>query len=108
LGVKVRISHIKGAFSKEYQANWTPEVFIITQVDHTEPNTYRLCDLQQEPLEGSFYEQELQKTSIPEFALVEEILETRKQNGNVEKLVQWLGYPKKFNSCEPANNIRDL
>lgn len=44
-----------------YTPNWTEEVFVIDEVLPTKPVTYKIVDLMGEEIEGSFYEQELQK-----------------------------------------------
>ena len=46
---------------KLYTPNWTEEVFVIDEVLNTKPFTYKVVDLMREAIEGSFYEQELQK-----------------------------------------------
>ena len=46
---------------KLYTPNWTEEVFVIDEVLNTKPFTYKIVDLMGEAIEGSFYEQELQK-----------------------------------------------
>ena len=51
----------------EYQntktQNWSGEVFIITEIKNTVPWTYVISDLNEKPIAGSFYENELQKSS---------------------------------------------
>ena len=62
IGDKVRISKYKRkVFDKGYTPNWTEEIFVINKVLPTKPVTYSIVDLMGEPIEGSFYEQELQK-----------------------------------------------
>ncbi|HRP36788.1 MAG TPA: DDE-type integrase/transposase/recombinase, partial [Candidatus Dojkabacteria bacterium] len=60
-GDKVRISRIKDKFEKGYENNWSYEVFTISEVLNTIPPTYKLIDYFNDPIEGSFYEQELLK-----------------------------------------------
>ena len=60
---KVRITKKKLAFEKGYTPRWTEEVFTVSQVQYTDPPTYRLSDYNGEKRQGTFYEQELQKTS---------------------------------------------
>ena len=45
---------------------WSREVFKIRRIRQTSPVTYNLEDLQNEPIRGVFYEQELQKTKLPD------------------------------------------
>ena len=64
IGDKVRISKYKRQlFDKGFTPNWTEEIFVINQILHTKPVTYRVVDLQGEAMTGSFYEPELQKTT---------------------------------------------
>ena len=63
IGERVRISKYKRKlFDKGFTPNWTEEIFVINEILHTKPITYRVVDLQGETVTGSFYEQELQKT----------------------------------------------
>ena len=55
----------------------------------TIPVTYKITDYNGEEIKGSFYEQELQKTSQSTFR-IEKVL---KGQGD-KSLVKWIGYPK--------------
>ena len=100
LGDNVRITIYKHVFVKGYIQNWTEEIYTIIQRYATAPVTYGVEDLRGEDIKGRFYEQELQKvikTEEDEY-VVEEVLKTRKRNGQVEHFVKWRGYVDKFNS----------
>ncbi len=58
----VRISKKKSIFEKGYTPRWTEELFKIVDVQATHPVMYKLEDLNEEKIEGSFYAAELQKT----------------------------------------------
>jgi transposase InsO family protein len=62
MGDRVRIFKYKDLFEKGYTASWTNEVFKISEVIQSSPITYRIKDLNEEDIEGRFYENELQKT----------------------------------------------
>ena len=62
LGDRVRITAKKKTFAKGCTPNWTREIFEISQILFTAPITYRITDHNGEEIQGSFYEQELQKT----------------------------------------------
>lgn len=100
-GDLVRISKYKGLFEKGYTPNWSTELFKITKVQITNPVTYILEDLQNNPIAGGFYEYELQKTEISDVYLVEKIL---KRKGN-EAYVKWLGIPSDQNSWIKMKDI---
>ena len=106
---KVRISKYKSVFAKGYTANWSEEIFVVSEQIARDPRVYKIRDLAGEQVEGIFYESELQKISNKEedegVFKVEAILRTRIRNKQKEVLIKWLGYPEKFNSWEPAANI---
>jgi hypothetical protein len=102
----VRLNRLKGRFEKGYDANWTMEIFQITEVIDTVPWTYRIKDLKGEVLQGTFYEPELQKTqqTVDSPFMVEKVLKRRVQNGQKQVLVKFLGYSDKFNQWLPDTN----
>lgn len=105
----VRISRSKGVFEKGYEGSWTKEVFRIRKcLLKQELPIYELKDLADENLDGIFYEQELVPVNknIEEF-FIERKLQSRGKGKNREVLVQWEGYPAKFNSWISASSIKD-
>ena len=104
IGDRVRISKYKRQlFDKGFTPNWTEEIFVINQILHTKPVTYRVVDLQGEAVTGSFYEPELQKTT-QEIFRIEEVI----HRGKKRALVKWRGYPDKFNSSIPISELNKL
>ena len=94
VGDKVRISKYKRKiFDKGFTPNWTEEVFFINEILPTKPVTYKIRDYNGEVIEGSFYEQELQKTNQDTFR-IEKIL---KKKGK-KAYVKFKGYSNDFNS----------
>lgn len=93
VGDRVRITKKKNIFEKSFTPRWTEEVFTVSQVQYTDPPTYKITDNNNEEIQGTFYEQELQKTS-QEIFRIEKVIRKR---GN-KSFVKWLGYPKSFNS----------
>jgi len=59
VGDRVRIYSYKNKFDKGSRANWTTEIFIISDINYTSPVTYKVKDLNGEDIIGSFYQQEL-------------------------------------------------
>ena len=59
VGDHVRISKYKNIFAKGYAPNWSEEVFVVSKIKNTVPQTYVVCDLNGEEITGSFYEKEL-------------------------------------------------
>ena len=87
-------------FDKGYTQRWTEEVFKISKIQLTIPVTYKITDYNGGEMQGSFYEQELQKTSQKTFP-IEKVL---KRQGDKD-LVKWMGYPQSFNSWIDAKTI---
>ena len=70
------------------------------------PLYYKIKDLQDKLLEGTFYEEELQKINKKDDVFrIERILQQRKRKKGVEFLVKWFGYPASFNSWVPEKDI---
>ena len=59
----------KKTFDKDYTQRWTEEVFKISKIKLTIPVTYKITDYNEEDIQGSFYEQEIQKTSQGTFRI---------------------------------------
>lgn len=57
---KVRIIAKRRTFGKEFEGQWTKEIFRIKVIQLTNPITYLLEDSRKEAILGSFYEAELQ------------------------------------------------
>ena len=98
----VRLVKQKRHFEKGYTPNWTEEVFRITDILPTRPTTYSVKDLDGESVDGSFYEQELQKTT-QEIYRIEKVL--RKDNKKKQALVRWKGYSARFDSWVPFDQL---
>lgn len=62
VGQRVRIFKWKSKFEKGYTGYWTNEIFEITKILNTTPITYKIKDLNDEEILGTFYQNELQST----------------------------------------------
>ena len=109
VGESVRISKYKSVFTKGYEANFTEEIFTVTEVYHGHPNTYTIKDSAGEPIIGRFYEQELYSAEgrQPDFK-IEKVLRRRTVKDKKMAFVKWLGYDNKFNSWIPAEDIKSI
>ena len=103
IGDQVRIAKLKRHFEKGYTPNWTEEVFVVHQILPTQPVTYEIRYLADEPIVGSFYEQQMHKTTQSTFR-IEKVLSKRKG----QALVKSKGYPGKFNSWIPLEDLERL
>jgi hypothetical protein len=57
----IRISKYKYTFNNKYEPNWTRETLVVSEILNTQPVTYKIKDLNNEEIIGSFYNKELQK-----------------------------------------------
>ena len=62
IGQRVRIYRFKTHFEKGFTYKWTNEIFKIHKILPTAPTTYELVDLNNEPIAGKFYANELIST----------------------------------------------
>lgn len=104
----VRISKLKGVFEKGYTPNWSTEIFRITK--RLKGPKYKLCDLQGDPITGTFLEPELQKVPFSENKTyqIEKVLKRRGKGAQAEAFVKWVGYPNKFNSWVRSADIEGI
>ena len=62
--------------------------------------------MRSEEIDGGFYREQLQKTD-QEIYRIDKVVRKRKlANGAQESLVRWSGYPDKFNSWIPSNDVQ--
>ena len=96
----VRLSKDKKQFEKGYTNKWTEEIFVVDQIIYQDPLLFIIKDLNDEILEGKFYEEEIQKIYInkDKTYYYNNIIKTRIKNKKKEYFVSWRGYPESFNS----------
>lgn len=106
-GDLVRISKLRGVFDKKYEQSFTDEVFTVNECIPRVPPVYKLEDFDGEPIDGSFYEAELQKVKMSKDRPyhVEEILKRRTVGGEKQVLVRWKGWPQKFSSWVKRSDL---
>lgn len=108
IGDDVRLSQLKHPFQRDYQQKWTEEFFKVNErYKRGQIPVYKLKDLAGDPIEGTFYESELQKVIKSEDVSyrVEKILKRRRHGKTQEVYVKWEGWPKKFNSWIPESSL---
>jgi ribosomal protein L21E len=109
IGDYVRISHLKTVFTRAYDETYTGEVFIVTKRYYRgQIPVYRLKDMQDEDIKGTFYQSELQKVDIHPDQLwkIEKILRSKGKGTNKQYLIKWKYYPAKFNSWVKATDVQ--
>ena len=82
---------------------WSEELFKIHSIDKSNVITYKIKDINNEIIQGIFYEKELQLSKMKEGGLyiIEKII---RKVGN-KYLVKWKGYDNSFNSYVNKNDI---
>ena len=75
-------------------------------MQQTNPRTYKLEDMESEPVIGTFYRQNLLK-STQNVYLIDKVLAKRVRKGIKEVKVQWSGYGKSFNEWIPEEHVID-
>jgi hypothetical protein len=96
--------------SKEtIKKKWTEELFIIRHHFLREGiPVYQIKDFEDGNIDGTFYQQELQKVNEDEDKAwkIEKILKRRKRRGVEQALVRWLGWPKQYDSWVDVSEIQ--
>ena len=81
---------------------WSEELFKIHSINRSNVITYKIKDLNNNIIEGNFYERELQKTkNNSEIYIIEKIIRKNKN----KYLVKWRNYSDDFNSWIDKNDI---
>jgi ribosomal protein L21E len=111
VGDQVKLSRMRGAFDKTYDEKWTGEIFSITRrrVKEDIP-IYEIKSWNNDRVEGTFYERELQKVIAAEDDVynIESIIKKRKRGGKTEVLVKWQGWGKEYNTWIDEDEMKDL
>jgi hypothetical protein len=111
IGDYVRITKYRRAFQKSYLPGVSIEIFKIVKRIPRTPVVYRLVDLKDEDIIGTFYEHELVRTKKPstkELHTIDKVLKTRTSSKGVKEIfVSYLGYPKSFNEWIRADSVVD-
>ena len=109
-GETVRVWIKRTKFHRGYYENFTNEYFIISDVLTNLPvPRYKLKDILQEQIEGTFFEDELVSyTPTNDVYNIEKIIQTKGKGRNKQHLVKWEGWPNKFNSWISDKVIKTL
>ena len=95
IGDLVRISLKRRPIFDKASSNikWTEKLFKIHSINKSNVITYKIKDLNDEIIEGIFYERELQKTkNTSKVYIIEKIIRKNKD----KYLVKWRGYSSNF------------
>lgn len=111
IGDNVRITEIKHPFKRDYQQKWTEEYFKVSQRYLRDGiPVYKLKDLTDDLIDGTFYQSELQKVVKPDDILyrVKKVLKKRLRGQTKEVYVKWEGWPNKFNSWISESSLKKI
>jgi hypothetical protein len=110
IGDLVRLSHQNTPFRRGYNEQFTEELFRVCNKIPSHPPRYKVQDLADQIIKGSFYKEELQKVNVtdPEDIQfkIERVISTKTVNGQRLSLVKWYGYADSFNSYVPVSEIK--
>ena len=104
IGDLVRISLKRRPVFDKASSNikWSEELFKIHSINKSNVITYKIKDLNDEIIEGIYYEKELQKTkNTSEVYIIEKIIRKNKN----KYFVKWRGYSDDFNSWVDKDDI---
>jgi transposase InsO family protein len=94
----VRVSKWKGDFEKGYVPGWSREHFRVRGALSGLPRVvYKLEDAAGEPIEGGWYQEEIQPIAKNVYEVERIIGERKTPRVGQEVLVKWIGLPEKFN-----------
>jgi hypothetical protein len=110
VGDQVQITHLRRQFQRDYDQTYTEEIFVIRDrfISQGIP-IYKLRNMMDDPIQGTFYASELQRLAKDEATIwrIDKVLRKRKVRGKEEVLVRWLGWPKKLDSWIPKRDIKE-
>ena len=90
----MRIASIRKRFARGFHQKATTELFKVKSVNENfYPATYKIEDLEGNPVEGTFYLQELVRAPDTGLYLVK-IIKKRKIKGEKKYLISWPEYPE--------------
>ena len=104
IGDLVRISLKRRDVFDKASSNikWSQELFKIHSINRSNVITYKIKDLNDNIIDGIFYQQELQKTkNTSQVYVIEKIIRKNKD----KYLVKWRGYSNDFNSWVDKDDI---
>ena len=106
VGDRVRLNKIHRTFDKGYLPGWTGEVFVVHRVVPGPVPTYKIREWDDTPVDGTFYDADLQKVHVSDQALfrIEKVLKRQKDR----LLVKWKGWPDKYNSWIASRDVTSL
>ena len=99
-------------YSKGFLPPYSEEIFKIDSIKYTNPVTYKLRDLENDIVDGYYYDFELVKVHNFDEAtaeyLVDKVIKTRIVKGKKEFFIHYFDLPSRFDAWIPAAQLRDI
>ena len=109
VGDIIRVSTLLDKFSREYDTTYSQELFKIHRRYRREGlPMYKIKEWDGDVITGTFYEQELTRAYEPDSYKIDKVIRKRKVRGKTEYLVQWRGWPSKYNTWVKVSDMKDL
>ena len=109
-GDLVRLTRAQKPFARGFTPKLTEEIFRVINVILSHPPRYKVADLNNSIIQGSFYTEELRKINIQDpdkiVYKIEKVLKTKKVKGKNYSYVSWLGYDKSFRTWISTSEIK--
>ena len=110
VGDVVRLSRMKHAFTRAYDERWTHELFIITDMSSQQAiPQYTLKAWNNDPIDGLFYEEELEKVFVDnktKYKIAKRV--PKKTNGIEGYNVKWYGWGPQYDTWIPKSSITNI
>ncbi|KAK3927800.1 Putative uncharacterized transposon-derived protein [Frankliniella fusca] len=109
IGDRVRVSLSYDPMSKGYAGYYSRAYYFVTSRAPGPPHTYRIKNIENEEVQGEFYQEELQLVNDREDQSypVDAVHARRTVRGEREVLVSFKGWPKNHRVWVPAAAVRD-
>jgi len=113
IGNNVRLSVTRRAFNREYDQRWTGELFVVKSRFMREQNIpmYRVTDYEGENIDGSFYENEMQRVNPPsknDLFVIDKIIDRKVEDKVKMVKVRYRFWPVKYDRWIKESSIKDL
>ena len=110
IGDTVRVSFNKTKFSREYDQKWSDQLYLIGKRFRRDGiPVYKLMNFNgQEEVDGTFYQEELQKVRITPNTMykIEKVIKKKTVDGKRMALVRWLGWEPQYDSYVPVSDLK--
>lgn len=111
IGDLVRISTVRSPFHQGYKTMWTEEIFSVSNLIPSRPERYRLKDLLQHEILGSFYQEELQRSTADTTEsvkyVIDRVISYKTVRGVKFAKVRWYGVPQKFDTYIKKTDLKN-